>query len=147
MYELLSGNLGNVGKLTAVLCLFENDGGRMSFCSAGHPAPYRARQLSGDVEVVRLGHGLPLGIDEDMPFVSVDLETTAGDTFVLYTDGITEAKGPSGGMFREAGLENILRTHNGSAQELVERVIAAVAEFGGEDVPSDDLTLVAMRRT
>ena len=63
---------------------------------------------------------------------------------ILYTDGITEARGP-GGMFGEDHLRSLLMTLGGEAPtRVLQRVEAAVlAASGGR--PRDDLALVALR--
>ena len=133
--------------VTAILCIFDNETGKLSLCSAGHPPPYRLRASCGELERVRMDRALPLGVEPAMRFESVEVEAAAGDTFVLYTDGVTEAKSRSGQMFSERRLEQIIRAHKGSPAVLTDRIIAAVKEFTGGAPRQDDQTLVVMKRT
>jgi len=133
--------------VTALACVFDNRSGRITFCSAGHPMPYRLRESTGEVSVVEAGHGLPLGVESGSSFEDVDLEAQPGDSFVLYTDGITEAKNPHGELFQEKRLEEVLRGQRGQPDALAERILTAVQTFAGREPQSDDLTLVAIKHT
>jgi sigma-B regulation protein RsbU (phosphoserine phosphatase) len=132
--------------VTASLCVFDNQSGKISFCSAGHPTPLRLRQATGEVAPLVMDHGLPLGIEPGIPFESSEMDTDPGDTFVLYTDGITEAKSRAGEMFRDIRLRALMAGHRGSAESLAEKIIAAVDSFSGLDTQLDDVTLVVIKR-
>lgn len=144
--DLLASEWSERTFVTATVGVFDNLSGRINFSSAGHPVPFYLRGVSGAVEPVPMGHGLPLGIEAGVPFESVAAETAPGDTFVLYTDGITEAKNFNGDMFGEARLCQVLQAHQGPAEALAESIIKAVGDFAGME-PSDDITLVVVKRT
>lgn len=143
--DLLAAEWSERTFVTATMCVFDNQTGRISFCSAGHPVPYLLRE-NGEVTAVDIGHGLPLGIESGMPFDSTQQETLPGDTFVFYTDGITEAKNAAGDMFRDERLMAVMSAHRGSAESLAQKIVAAVEEFSGVDNQSDDITLVVIKR-
>lgn len=79
---------------------------------------------------------------------SKTLELEPGDTLVLYTDGVTEAFNEAGTMFEESGLLECL---NGAGSLSADGAVSIVAESvrrHAADFPqSDDLTVVAVRRT
>ncbi len=64
------------------------------------------------------------------------------DTFVLYTDGATEALGSGGEMFGEERLGQ--STSTGSAQQTVDGIIGRLEAWS--DTRADDVTLVVARR-
>jgi serine phosphatase RsbU (regulator of sigma subunit) len=67
-----------------------------------------------------------------------------GESLVLYTDGITEARGING-LFGQEGLERELSLCAGkSAQEIVDRLEFAVAEFQIER-SHDDMAILVIR--
>lgn len=144
--DLLAAEWSERTFVTATLCIFDNQTGGISFCSAGHPVPFRLSEGNGTVGPVDVGHGLPLGIESGMPFESREATTQPGDQFVLYTDGITEAKNPQGDMFREERLLDVMRAHRGSADTLAQRIVEAVQSFAGAEEQSDDVTLVVIKR-
>ncbi|MGD2165122.1 MAG: SpoIIE family protein phosphatase, partial [Anaerolineae bacterium] len=63
-------------------------------------------------------------------------------------DGVTEAVSPDGEFYGEDRLRDVvLRPYDGvSAQETLDRIVGAVADFVGDNPPSDDLTLIVLRR-
>jgi sigma-B regulation protein RsbU (phosphoserine phosphatase) len=145
--DLLASEWTDRTFVTALACVFDNRSGRITFCSAGHPMPFRLRESTGEVSVVKAGHGLPLGIESGSAFEDVDIEAQSGDAFVLYTDGITEAKNTSGELFHEKRLQEVLRGHQGRPEALAASILTAVQTFAGREPQSDDLTLVAIKHT
>jgi len=145
--DLLASEWTDLTFVTALACVFDNRSGRITFCSAGHPMPFQLRDSTGEVSVVEAGHGLPLGVESGSPFDDVHIEAQPGDSFVLYTDGITEAKNIHGDLFHEERLLGVLRGQHGRPEALAERILTAVQDFTGREPQSDDLTLVAIRHT
>jgi len=82
-----------------------------------------------------------------------------GDSLIFYTDGVTEAFSPAGGMFGEEGLKKTIQGEYGradadfsalescSAQEILDAIDEAVKDFIQELPLSDDLTLVTLKRS
>jgi sigma-B regulation protein RsbU (phosphoserine phosphatase) len=143
--DLLASEWTDLTFVTALACVFDNRSGRITFCSAGHPMPFWLRDATGEVCVVEAGHGLPLGVESGTSFEDVDIEAQPGDAFVLYTDGITEARSPSGELFHEKRLQEVLRGHHGRPEALTEKILTAVQDFAGHVPQSDDLTLVTIK--
>ena len=119
--------------------------GEVAFCNAGHNAPYR---LSGDrVEAIEGGKGIILGVRPDAVYATGRLTLEAGESIYIYTDGVTEAEDPQQDMFSEARLEAVLRASAGrTSAELVKAVTEAVRGYVGTALPSDDITMMAIRR-
>ncbi|WP_432561418.1 PP2C family protein-serine/threonine phosphatase [Kineococcus sp. SYSU DK003] len=85
----------------------------------------------------------PFG-DVDLHDETVDLEP--GDALVLYTDGVTEAQSPDGELLGEEGLlAAVAGREPQDAEGIADAVLAAVARHVGEG-PTDDLTLMVLRR-
>jgi sigma-B regulation protein RsbU (phosphoserine phosphatase) len=69
------------------------------------------------------------------------VELAAGDTLILFSDGVTEAGIETETEFGEDGLLSVIRAAKGAnAESLVNMIITAVA---GEK--EDDVTVVAIR--
>jgi serine phosphatase RsbU (regulator of sigma subunit) len=108
--------------------------------SAGHPPPY-VRRADGRVEdTVRPGTLLG-ALPGPRPSEGV-VKLAPGDVLVLYTDGVTEARGPDG-QFGEAGLAATLAHAHGSALAVAEAVERAAIEYQGGR-PSDDIAVLAV---
>lgn len=92
----------------------------------------------------------PLGPAVGMfPGAKFELEQTKlekGDILLAYTDGIPDARNPSGKRFTEAGLMELLKVPASSASELVQRITDTVSNHIGGAVQFDDITLLALRR-
>jgi serine phosphatase RsbU (regulator of sigma subunit) len=69
-----------------------------------------------------------------------------GESLILYTDGITEAGMGDRDLYGEARLDQVLHRCSGkSAEELAQNITADVTAYQG-DQPSDDVTLVVLKR-
>jgi serine phosphatase RsbU (regulator of sigma subunit) len=120
-------------------------GGGFDAClaSGGHPYPLlvRAGGRAEDV-VVR---GTLMGVEAEPVLEQVSLELGPGDTLVLYTDGVVDARDASGGRFGEARLhEAIDAAAGGSADDVAAAVDEAVAAFEPE-LTRDDRAIVVLR--
>jgi serine phosphatase RsbU (regulator of sigma subunit) len=121
--------------------------GRMEWCNAGHNPPllYRAQQrrvqaLEGTGRILGILPGEPCGPGE--PF-----KLEAGDALLLYTDGVTEARGASGDLFGQERLETVLAGAASKEPEaILDSVRGAVRDFTGGARNDDDVTMVAVKR-
>jgi sigma-B regulation protein RsbU (phosphoserine phosphatase) len=93
------------------------------------------------------GGGLVLGLFEGVPLVEHVVSLEPGDHLTFYTDGITEAFSAQGEIYGEERLWSVIQTAaDGSAQALLESIVDSVAAFVGDHPPSDDITLMVLRR-
>ncbi len=110
--------------------------------SAGHPLPLIVRRDGG---VETLGEpGMLLGPFAEIRVTERAGELRAGDALVLYTDGVTEARGARE-MFGEERLRELLSRQAGrSAHEIAAIVERSVVAFHGGPL-SDDLAVLVLR--
>ena len=91
--------------------------------------------------------GQPLGI---MPYPFLDegsINLSAGDSLILYTDGVTDTQDPGGNMFREDGLLEASTFKPGmNAQEMCNQIFHKISEFRLDEPPVDDVTLVTVHK-
>ncbi|MFJ8941482.1 PP2C family protein-serine/threonine phosphatase [Streptomyces sp. NPDC102365] len=117
---------------------------RLRVSSAGHPVPLIVR-ATGQVEEVRTD-GTLVGVFADIEFRTAEVALRPGETCLLYSDGITEARGgPQGDvMFGEDRLRAVLAQCAGMPTEAVtERVQMVIAQWVG-DGPHDDMAVLAI---
>jgi PAS domain S-box-containing protein len=131
---------------TAVLVSLTPGRGRATAAVAcgGHPRPLLLR-ADGSVERIE-ATGTLLGVLPSPPLQEVELALGPGDTLVLYTDGVTEARdGPE--QFGESRLIASLEGATGltAAREVTARVLEAVDAFRDPDSAADDIAVVAIR--
>ena len=105
--------------------------GACTLASAGHPAPY-----FNDKEI-ELPGALPLGIDPAIAYEEAIVQFNPGDRCALYTDGLLEARAPSGEIFSFERLQTLFA----SGADAAKASEAAVA-FGQDD----DITVVTLTR-
>jgi serine phosphatase RsbU (regulator of sigma subunit) len=119
--------------------------GSFEYVNAGHLPPM-IRQQSGAIDRLDSG-GMALGMFEHATYETGHITIEAGETLVLYTDGITEAESPAGHQFDDPGLEAILRTnHERDPEVLAGAIIAAVETHAGDLRLGDDLTVAILAR-
>lgn len=135
--------------VTMALGTMDLDRGEVLLAHAGHP-PALVRRASGRVEEVPHPPGRLLGVSKgELPLVDAAVQLNAGDTLLLYTDGVIEARGIDRHLlFGMDGLRDAFRelpagqTVSQWGEELKERV----DRFGGAAPPADDITLLLLRR-
>ncbi len=112
---------------------------RATLCCAGHPMPMVVRS-SGVEPVGRPGS--VLGWVDDPKLHDIEFELTGGESLVLYTDGVTEAR-TTGDAYGDAGLQELLRAAAGQdADGIAARVDRAAARAGGR---RDDVAVLVGR--
>jgi sigma-B regulation protein RsbU (phosphoserine phosphatase) len=113
--------------------------------SAGHPPPVLV--MPGGVRELEAAVGpLPGAFPEPGDWPSERVELRAGEAIVLYTDGVTDAVGGDDERFGPERLLATLAEPAGSAQELVDRVAAALRDFAGGATQRDDVACLVLRR-
>jgi len=136
--------------VTAFYATLDPDSGRLVYSSAGHNPPRLLRD--GKIISLEEAGGLPLGILADQRYPEASATLRPGDVLVLYTDGITEAMAPmakdgSRELFGTDRLDDLLCEHSGStADQIVAAIRAAVTVFRSGTAPTDDQTIVVLRR-
>ncbi len=116
--------------------------GNLDVVDAGHGHWFIAR-ASGAVEPATSATSLPLGVAPDTEFVPVTLRLAAGDRVVVYTDGVSEQRGPGGGQIGAQGLYEALRDSRACESD-VQRIITEVMVAAGERGVDDDATVASI---
>ncbi len=97
--------------------------------------------------------GIALGLDSGGALFNSELEVQQftlhpGDILVVYTDGIVEGKDPRGESYSDERFARLIqRESQGSAQSLMEAVIADLREHQKTAEQSDDITLLVLKST
>jgi serine phosphatase RsbU (regulator of sigma subunit) len=130
---------------TLVYLEIKPESGLVRVLNAGHMPPTIVRPTRVDqLEPV----ALPIGLIESPVYVEQEAELAAGDTLVVYSDGLTEARNHAGELYGEGRLAEILPQIRGlSAPEAGTRLVSEAEGFMGEERPSDDLSILVLRRT
>ena len=141
--QLCAKGLG--GFVTAFLGVYEPESRRLTYANAGHPPPLLRR--SSDASIVALDEvgSYPMGIEHSETFREAVVLLEPGDTLLLYTDGVTEARDKNDEMFEQHRLRRILQDAEKEPAELIERLRAAVQAHENGGPSRDDQTLLVAR--
>ncbi len=129
---------------TAVILRLRFDGTRWEVVigNAGHPAPILLRD--GDEPQLCGATGQLLGVLETDSFDEERLVLSAGDTIVLYTDGVTEGR-LEAELYGDDRLLEWVRGHRtDGARELVDGLVKDVLDFQ-DGFARDDIAVLAVR--
>ncbi|MFD5027495.1 PP2C family protein-serine/threonine phosphatase [Streptomyces sp. NPDC058373] len=142
--SLLSSHHTRFATLVLASAIRDGDAVRLDLTSAGHPAPLLVR-ADGTVEAADT-RGSLVGALPEVETTTARVALRAGETCLLYTDGVTEARGGPFGdqMFGEERLREALAECAGMpAEAVVERVQMLATQWvgGGEH---DDMAMVAV---
>jgi sigma-B regulation protein RsbU (phosphoserine phosphatase) len=108
---------------------------------AGHPPPY---QVPTSEPVRLVGEpAAPLGLYRGERYHDVAVDLAPGDGWLLYTDGVTEARRDSD-LFGEERTAVAVSAHRETARSVVNGLFAEVEEFQGP-TPRDDIAIVGVR--
>jgi serine phosphatase RsbU (regulator of sigma subunit) len=131
--------------VTLFLCVIDPSSGEIGYSNAGHNPPLLIRH-DGQAEQLR-GGGTVLGMFPDLGYEERRARLDPGDLLLLFSDGVTEATSPDGEEFGEERLMGLLAEVRGEpASDVVDRVCRAVDEWTAGAPPTDDITVVAVRR-
>lgn len=137
----------DAAKFASLFCgIFDSDTRRLTYVNAGHCCPILQRD--GQPGELLQPTGTIVGMFDDATFRKEEVSLSAGDTLVIYTDGVTEAT-DSGWV--EFGEERLLAVVHKQAHlrpgDLVRSLLEEVSAHSGRASQQDDLTLVVARVT
>ena len=141
--NVLSRDNENCMFVTLFVALCDVRSGKVTYTSAGHNPPYIVRRGSG---LVRLDqrHGPVGGAMEGVTYRQDTVELQAGDTLLMYTDGVTEATNAAEELYSEDRLATLLgHAESIQPESLVNAIVDSVHEFEAGVEQADDVTVLA----
>ncbi|MFJ9113431.1 PP2C family protein-serine/threonine phosphatase [Streptomyces sp. NPDC102283] len=136
---------GDTRYCTAIFGVLEPAEGHISvhLASGGHPSALIQR-ADGSAHYLDTPGGLLIGVLPDAPFAAARTRLLPGDTLLLYTDGLTEARtGPDRELYGEDALHTFTTTQPPAGpQALITALSGLLASFG--DGLDDDTALLAL---
>ncbi len=118
--------------------------GEIELCNAGHCPPLWVR----GGKVARLeATGIPLGMFYDGQYSAQKIALAPGDSLLLYTDGLSEARDTNDREYGETRLAKLVGDrHDFPPRALVEACLEDLTTFRSGAPIKDDLTVMAIRR-
>jgi hypothetical protein len=117
----------------------------LKYINAGHCPPLLVKTAQRKTVLHLCSGGPVLGLLADAEFQQGSARLDAGDVLILYSDGIVEATNAADEEFGEDRVAAIVRAHSvDTAENIRDRILAAVDAFTGAMAPQDDRTLVVI---
>ncbi len=152
--RLFYENSGDASYATLFFADYNDSTRKLRYANCGHLPPLLLRtsgssqdQVSEAPKVEWLSSTCTvMGLFEAWQCEIAEVELAAGDTLVLYTDGITEAENADGEEFGASRLLNTLGSHSHlPVGPLLQAIVEAVQQFSSGSEQQDDITLVIAR--
>jgi sigma-B regulation protein RsbU (phosphoserine phosphatase) len=120
---------------------------QMTYIRGGHDRPIFFEAATGSIKFLDVP-GRFLGLLPDLMVEEASITFEPGDVLVCYSDGLTDAtRNSDKSMYGAERLQDVIVTesHQRSAQELVDIIVASVDAFRGDAEQPDDLTLLVAK--
>src|SRR5205085_4054759 len=152
--RIIADHLDARSFITMTYAVIDLEARTMTYARAGHtPLIYVPGAPGGEQDLrVLAPDGLVLGlkIDKGELFERLLKEDTiairAGDLYLFFTDGITEAMNEADDCFGETRLAQLVREHGHlPSDQLRERILREIAAFVGAAPQHDDMTMILLR--
>lgn len=132
--------------VTALMLIYDPRDGTMAYASAGHPMPLLRRECGVVEELPRTG-GVPLGIMPNISYRTARVRLEPGQSLLLYSDGITEARNAKREMFETTRLYEALSICGEKAQVTLDRIVDHLRAHEAGVRQQDDQTLMVLHAT
>jgi sigma-B regulation protein RsbU (phosphoserine phosphatase) len=130
--------------VTAFIGILDIPTGRFSYVNAGHN-PLLIKRANAEYQWLPVKPGFILAGMENMKYVQDETFLTPGDTFFMYTDGVTEARNRQGKFFTESKLLEIINMHKHSMpKKLIEEIKSDIDLFVDGAEQADDITMLVL---
>lgn len=128
---------------TMHLAVIHHLSGEVFFTNAGHGTLRVYRAATGQFEEFNQS-AIPLGMSAETAFTQDSLTMAKGDFLLLYTDGLTEARGRDGNRYGWTRLGEVATRSalGGNATTVLNEILKDHGAFRGDGAPADDLTLL-----
>jgi serine phosphatase RsbU (regulator of sigma subunit) len=117
-------------------------GGKLRYINAGHCAPFlvRAGKLEGLAATA-----MPVGLLERASYPPAEIQLSAGDKIVIFSDGLSEAEDTAGSFYGLRRMkETILANAANSCAEIHNALMRSVEDYTAGALQNDDITLVVL---
>ena len=128
---------------TAFCAVVDVRAGEITYSNCGHNPPLLLRRNGTIDQLTRTGP--PLAASTSSIFKIARRPLSAGDSLILFSDGLPEATNRDGAFFGDERIERAIRECAGAtAQDLVRDIIKRVTEFENGASRYDDIACVGL---
>lgn len=112
--------------------------------NCGHTMIIHFHHISKSATLIPGNHP-PLGINPSEVYRQIRVPFETGDIFVIFSDGVTDARNAAGNFFGTKSLVRLVEQHYSlKPTDLIKEIINSVVSFSGAKTFDDDLTLVVI---
>jgi PAS domain S-box-containing protein len=143
----ISTSLKNMGfkNMYMAMLVAKISEGKMHISSAGMPFTLHYQSENKSVNEIQL-KGMPLGSFTGFKYQFETIDLNVGDTFLFYSDGLSECFNRENEVFGEERIKSLLaNTAQLSAKKIIRQMTEAAREWKGRSQLRDDMTLVVMK--
>jgi len=136
--------------VTIIVAFYDPATGGVLYANGGHPRPYvlQCKPGPGPADCRPFGQvtGTIVGALPDQSWAQADESLAVGETMVMFTDGVPDARRPGGVLFGEHRLVELLQELAAEPVDaLCKKIVQRLDEYAASDWP-DDVTLLVLRR-
>jgi phosphoserine phosphatase RsbU/P len=128
---------------TLFLGIFDGATRRFTYANGGHLHPILISD-DGSSQLLSCS-GTVVGLFDNLSFPEATVQLRPGDVLVAYSDGVTEPENDYGEFGEERLIQLVRANRHLPLERITEIVVAAVADWIGENEQPDDVTLVLAR--
>ncbi len=128
--------------MTVLATRYRPDTQELVYANAGH-LPLLLRR--GDAVEVHSEGDIPIGVLRDQQYRNLRLRLNTGDSLLMYTDGVIEARDANGREFGQQRMHNILAQGPQRPQAMLREICETLFRHQGGQIGSDDQTVVVLR--
>ncbi len=134
------------GFVTLFLLQVDPAAGSLQWVRAGHDPAVLYCAATDEVQNLS-GPGMALGVDDRCDYRSGSRTgLAAGDILLIGTDGAWETRNSKSQQFGKTRISEMLRSHHHrNAEDIVRAILEALAEFRGDAIQEDDITLLVIK--
>lgn len=136
--------------VTACAAFFPHDKDHFTFARAGHNIPIvYNKEHDTTFKLNTDGYALGMTSTDNLKqnMIEKKYKFQPGDSLLLYTDGLVEARNKDGEEYGEIRLDGLLSIYGSlHAKTITQKVRSSIEQFMGDEKPIDDITFTTIHK-
>jgi len=119
--------------------------GVLKYCNAAHTTTL-ILNINDEITELKQSHGMPLGLYPDKAYEESTVKLNAGDSIILYSDGIIEQQNSENQHFgNERFIEIVSQLSELKPKLIINEIEKGLDLFRGKTKQTDDITLMILK--
>ncbi len=136
--------------VTACCAFFPKGADHFMMVRAGHNAPMiykREQDAVLDLKTTGFALGMTTNSRLEVFMKEAKISFAKGDSLLMYTDGLNEARSPEGEEYGDTRLRTLLELYGAlETRTIAKKIQHSLEQFIGEEKPADDITFSVIKR-